>query len=218
MLKIQYIKRIAVYIAGLLLIAFGVALSINSNLGVSPVNSLPHVISLISGMELGVCITAVYSFYLLLQIMILRKDFKWINVTQMIFSFLFGCFTDFSKWVIGGFVIPSYPGRLFMLFLSIILIAIGISMYVDVKLVNMPMEGLTYAISEKILKGRPFHETKVLVDCTAVGLSVVFSLIFLGRLEGVREGTIISALAIGKGMKPIQKRLLPWLGEQLFQT
>lgn len=215
-LKTQYIKRITIYIIGLLFIAFGVAFSINSNLGVSPVNSLPYVISLISGMELGTCIIAVYSFYILLQIVILRKEFKWVNLTQIIFSFLFGYFTDFSKWVMGDFVIPAYPGRLLMLLISIILIAIGISMYVDVKLVNMPMEGLTHAISEKILKGKPFHETKVIVDCMVVGLSILFSLVFLGRLEGVREGTIISALVIGKAMKPIQKQLLPWIEEHVF--
>lgn len=214
---VQYLKRITIYVAGLLFVAFGVAFSINSNLGVSPVNSLPYVISLISGMELGTCIIAVYSFYILLQIIIFRNEFKWVNLTQVLFSFLFGYFTDFSKWVMGDFAIPGYPGRLLMLLASIILIAVGLSLYVDVRLVNMPMEGLTHAISEKVLKGKPFHETKVIVDCTAVGLSILFSLVFLRRLEGVREGTVISALLIGKVMKPIQKRLLPWIEEHVFQ-
>lgn len=208
-LKIQYIKRVIIYLVGLLFIAFGVAFSINSNLGVSPVNSLPYVICLISKIELGTCIIAVYTFYILLQMVILRKEFRWINLMQIVFSFLFGYFTEFAKRIMGGFIIPTYPGRLIMLFISIILIAAGISMYVDVKLVNMPMEGLTHAISEKVLKGKAFHETKVIVDCGVVGLSILLALVFLQSVEGVREGTIISAFAIGKMMKPIQKRLIP---------
>ena len=46
-------KRVILYAVGLLFMAFGVAFSVNSNLGVSPVNSLPYVISKIIHMDLG---------------------------------------------------------------------------------------------------------------------------------------------------------------------
>ena len=45
-------KRVILYAVGLLFMAFGVAFSVNSNLGVSPVNSLPYVISKIIHMDL----------------------------------------------------------------------------------------------------------------------------------------------------------------------
>ena len=48
--------RILLYCVGLMFLAFGVAFSVNSNLGVSPVNSLPYVISLILKVDLGRCI------------------------------------------------------------------------------------------------------------------------------------------------------------------
>ena len=41
------LRKAAVYAAGLLFMAFGVAFSVNSGLGVSPVNSLPYVVSLV---------------------------------------------------------------------------------------------------------------------------------------------------------------------------
>ena len=48
--------RILLYCVGLMFLAFGVAFSVNSNLGVSPVNSLPYVISLILKVDLGRCV------------------------------------------------------------------------------------------------------------------------------------------------------------------
>ena len=93
----KFILRIVVYIIGLFFLALGVAFSINSGLGVSPVNSLPYVISLITGVEIGTMVIIVFSFYILVQILVLRKDFKWINLTQIIFSTIFGYFTNFTK-------------------------------------------------------------------------------------------------------------------------
>ena len=52
----KMLMRILLYCVGLMFLAFGVAFSVNSNLGVSPVNSLPYVISLILKVDLGRCI------------------------------------------------------------------------------------------------------------------------------------------------------------------
>ena len=56
----QWATRIILYIIGLFFMAMGVAFAVNSNLGVSPVTSLPYVISLIVNMELGTWVIAVY--------------------------------------------------------------------------------------------------------------------------------------------------------------
>ena len=79
---IQFVIRILVYCLGLLLLAFGVAVSVNSDLGVSPVNSLPYVISQIIHVQLGTCVTVVFCSYIVLQVLILRKDFQIINLLQ----------------------------------------------------------------------------------------------------------------------------------------
>ena len=70
--KRRFLYRILLYIAGLFLIALGSCISINSGLGISPVSSLPYVISLIAGLPLSGCVIAIYSLYVLLQIVILR--------------------------------------------------------------------------------------------------------------------------------------------------
>ncbi|NMB42735.1 MAG: hypothetical protein GX995_01220 [Clostridiales bacterium] len=212
----KFILRIVVYIIGLFFLALGVAFSINSGLGVSPVNSLPYVISLITGVEIGTMVIIVFSFYILVQILVLRKDFKWINLTQIIFSTIFGYFTNFTKMIVGDFTIPTYFGQLLMLAISIVFIAVGVSLYVDAKLVNMPMEGMVAAINEKLLPKKTFADVKVIMDTSVVIIGIILSFVFLGKIEGIREGTIICALVVGKLMKPMQKRLIPKIEKLCF--
>ena len=47
----QFIYRVLIYVLGLVFLAFSVAFAINSDLGISPVNSLPYAISLVSGAQ-----------------------------------------------------------------------------------------------------------------------------------------------------------------------
>ena len=54
---VQLIIRMGVYCLGLMLLALGVAVSVNSNLGVSPVNSLPYIVSLIINVPMGTCVS-----------------------------------------------------------------------------------------------------------------------------------------------------------------
>ena len=161
------LMRILLYCVGLMFLAFGVAFSVNSNLGVSPINSLPYVISLILKVDLGRCIVGVFVTYMIVQVIIKRKEYKWINLTQLIFSTIFGYFADFAKGVMHGFVIPTYFGQLLMMAISIVLVAIGVAIYMDVKLVNMPMEGMTLAISD-CFPNIEFHKIKIIVDCSSV--------------------------------------------------
>lgn len=211
----HFVFRVLTYCIGLLVLAFGVVFAINSDLGVSPVNSLPYVISLVLGAPLSICVTAVFVFYILLQVIILRKDFKWYNIFQIAFSTIFGVFVDFAKWAVGDFTIPTYFGKLALLAISIVFIAVGISLYLGAKLIPMPMEGLTLALTDKS-KRIKFQYMKTIVDSVIVLTSVAISLLCLGTLKGVREGTILTAVLIGKVIDFVQKRLNPLIDKICF--
>lgn len=202
-------RRGIVYGMGLLCMAFGVAFSVHSGLGVSPINSLPYVISLILKVDMGSCVIAVFSVYVLVQILIYRREFKWINLTQILFSILFGYFVDFAKVLVGDFAVSNYVQQLALLAVSMVLVALGVCLYMDAGLVNMPMEGMTRAIGERVVKRWPFHDVKVAVDCLAVAAALFMSLVFLHDIQGIREGTVLCAVWIGRMMKPMQKVLKP---------
>lgn len=211
---LQFVLRAAIYCLGLLLMAFGVAFSVNSNLGVSPVNSLPYVISRILDVQMGTCVTCVFCIYIVLQVIILRKDFKPVDLLQIVFSTIFGYFVDFAKLVVGDFAIPTYFGQLAMLAISIPFIAVGIILYMDVQLVPMPMEGLSTCVAQKL--GKPFPTMKTIIDCIVVGTGVVLCFVFLGGLDGLREGTVITALVTGKVIAMLKKYISPVISRICF--
>jgi len=189
----------------MLVLAFGVVFAINSGLGVSSVTSLPFVISLVTGVNIGVCVAAIFTLSILIQVVILRNEFRYIDFTQIIFTFMFGYFVAFAQMLIGDFRIPTYAGQLVMLAISIILLTCGLTMYIEARLVNMPAEGLVASIAYKA--GTAFHTIKMPLDCFIVTISVTLSFMFLGELHGIREGTILSALFVGRLM-PVMKRLI----------
>lgn len=211
----RLLYRFIIYIFGLFFLAIGVAFSVNSNLGVSPVNSLPYVVSQITKVNMGTCVTAIFSGYVLVQILLLRKDFQLKNLLQIVFSTVFGYFVNFAKFIVGDFAIPTYPGKLLMLVISMLFVSLGLVFYLAADIVPMPMEGMTLAITKK-LRRFPFHNVKIAMDTASVTLAAILSLVFDGHIEGLREGTLIAALACGKVMAILSKFIKPKLQAVCF--
>ena len=205
--------RLGIYCLGLLILAFGIALAVNSKLGVSPVSSLPYVASLITNISLGTCTTVIYGLYILLQ-MVLSRKFQPALLLQLVFSTIFGWFVDGAKFLLGDFCLPTYLGQLAMLAASILLIGFSLVLYIDVQLAPMPAEGLAGCLGEKLHK--PFSSMKTLVDCSSVLVGSVLSLLFLGKLVGIREGTVLTALLVGKTMGTFRKFLGPRIQKLCF--
>ena len=78
----------------------------------------------------------------------------------------------------------------------------------------MPMEGLSSTIAIKMNK--PFPTMKIVIDTLVMLVSLVLSLVFLRRLDGIREGTIISALTIGAVVSILKKPISPWVQKICF--
>ncbi|MBR7179399.1 MAG: hypothetical protein IKD27_07790 [Oscillospiraceae bacterium] len=209
----RFAARLGIYCLGLWVLALGIALSVNCRLGVSPVSSLPYVVSLISKVSLGTCTTVVYTVYILAQ-MVLSRKFQPALLLQLAFSTLFGWFVDAAKLLLGDFCLPTYFGQLAMLAASILLIGFSLVLYIDVKIAPMPAEGLVGCIAEKT--GKPFSSMKTLFDCTSVAAAIVLSFLFLGGLDGIREGTVLTALLAGRMMGVLRKFIGPWIQKVCF--
>lgn len=192
-------RRIGTYIAGLFILALGVSISVKSAMGVSPVSSLPYVLSLIFNVEMGYFTMGVFIFFILVQFLILKKDFKVTSTLQILSSIAFGYFVNLSNHLFSFVpVVDSFILRLFLAVLSSAVCGLGIFLYVESKVMPLPAEGLTGAISLKT--GRPFSKVKVFFDLFMVGVSAAFSLGFFGEIEGIGIGTVIAALLIGRFM------------------
>lgn len=191
-----YLKRAVVYVVGLCLIAFGISFSVKSNLGVSPVSCVPYALSLATGVDLGVLTTLVFIVFILLQLLILRRDFQLRNLLQILCSTLFGYLVTFAGLVTQAVPSPqAYGARMLLLALSMALIALGLFLYLCARIMPLPGEGLIQAAERKTRF--PFWKIKIAFDSALVLISAAISLISLGELISVREGTVISAIGVG---------------------
>ncbi len=201
---------------GLFFLSLGVVFAIKSNLGVSPVNSLPYMLSLITKIELGIVTIGVFGIYILLQIFIMIKDgFQIKNFLQILFTTVFGYFVSFSLEIL--YFIPiqkTYIYQLIFLGISILLVALGISLVIIPDLVPAAPEGLMIVICKKTKI--EFSKVKTIFDSSTVFITICLSLIFFGEVVGIREGTIISALIIGKIVGIFMKKLRDPISKLIF--
>ncbi len=190
------IKRFTIYIVGLLIVAFGVALSIRSQLGVSPVTSIPCVLNLTTGISVGSITFALYLLFIIAQIVILRKEFRKRDWLQIIFSSVFGMFTDIFLYLTLFINFDNVILKLMLCLSSCIVIAFGVFLVVTTDVIMNAPDALCNTISKKYDK--KFGSVKIRFDLTLVSIATLISFLYLGRLEQIGIGTIVAALLIGK--------------------
>ena len=226
----KIVKRVLIYLAGLLIIALGINVSKMSGLGISPVSSIPRALEVASGgkFSLGTMVIVVYVLLVIAQLIVLRKKFKWFNILGVPVAIVFGWMVDFvgiNPNTIGHLLancprpdqftelapVVLYLVRLVYLLVSIVIIGIGVAIYLSPKLVPMPAEGLAAAISE--ISKKPFGNCKTLVDVSLITIALLIQLIFLGGFASftganvvVREGTILSAICVGQVVKFLNRK------------
>lgn len=198
-------KRIFNYFFGLFLITLGVGFSIKSNLGSTPVSTIPYTMDLIWGIEIGIATIIFHAILVGIELVLLRSDFKPKHFLQVFVGVLFGWFTSISVSLTAMLPIPSnFYISIALIVLSTFLVALGLFFYVPANIIPLSVEGVTQAIA--IVSNQPFPKIKVLFDVTVVASSVVLCYLFLGIIGGsVGIGTIISALFVGTTLKYIQK-------------
>ena len=206
MSKKEIFKRYLIFTAGLFFSALGIAFTKQGDLGMSTVSSAPYVMSMqFDSISFGMWSTISNCIFVLLQVIILRKNFKPIQLLQIPFSFLFGYFTDFGVWLISPIPVSNYLMQMLMVLIGIAVLSFGITLAVIADVMYNSGEGLVKAISD--VSGFKFGNVKVAFDISVVALAVVLSLLFFGEVRGVREGTIISAILTGFTVKLMTKPL-----------
>lgn len=210
----EYIKRYVFLVIGLAIMSFGVAMSINADLGTSPVSSIPYVTSEISGLSVGVTTVIVNTLIVLLQVAILRKRFHPVKLLQIPVCIVFGLLIDFAGVCIEAVIPEHYLMQWIICAVGIVLVAVGVAFEMSAGVLTLAGEGLVQALCT-VFPGVKFGYMKVIVDVSFVVIAVALSFIFLHRLEGVREGTVAAAIFVGLIAKQLKRFISP-VSERLF--
>lgn len=217
--RAEWVRRYASFVVILFVIAFGTSLSIRANLGSSPISAPPYVLSLIPGMKLtmGQLTICMHVFFILTQILLLRKDFEKRQLTQILVSFLFGFYTDVTMWMTGFLQIPfdinpavGYPLRFVELLIGGAILAFGIACEVRCDSLMLAGEGFPLAIA-KFLK-KDFGKVKICTDTFLVSVGVVFMFVFFGHWDWkmIGPGTLVSMFYVGFMVRVFSPRI-GWL-------
>jgi uncharacterized membrane protein YczE len=190
------LKKTLVSLIGFTTMAFGVAFSIKGALGTSPISSIPYVTGQISGLSVGTTTILLHCCCILLQILLLRKNYQIFQLSQLIVALVFGSLTDFAIFCIQNVHANNYIEQWGICAIGILLVGVGVSLEVEANFVMVAGEGLVVAICQTF--HTKFGTTKVAFDVTLVAIAILLSFLFLGELQGVREGTIAAALFVGQ--------------------
>ena len=196
--------RIPMYFVGLFIMTIGIALSVKSNLGVSPVSSIPYTMTCVWGIEMGKATIIFHAVLVLIQILILRKRFKPINLLQVVVGIVFGYFTTFCNYLAS--FLPSTDNivmRIVLMLVSTVFIAVGIFFYLPANLIPLAGEGVMQAVSD--VTHIEFAKVKIGVDCSMVIISVITCLICIHSLGSVGAGTVIAAFLVGFNLERVNK-------------
>ena len=197
------IKRCCQFVVGLFIMAFGVAFSIVSTLGTTPISSISYSLVLITGINIGITTFVFNAALIVIQFFILRLKFHKRRWLQLINCVVFSYFNALALAVVSQIPFDgSIPMMIVYLALSIFLIAFGIFVYMPADIAPLPGEGCVEAIA--IVTGWRFSTIKIGFDASMVIISLIMCGLWYTSVFGaVNVGTIISAFMVGFTLRQI---------------
>lgn len=191
----EKLKRYVIFVIGLFISSLGVSFITKASLGTSPISSIPYVLSLNFPFTLGQ-FTIYFSLLLIvIQLIILRRNFKLEHILQIPISVVFGYFIDVTMMMLAFIQPQNYFSSILYLLAGCIILGFGVYMEVLADVAMLPGESFVRAVS--FTWKTDFGITKIIFDISMTVIAGVLSLIFAHQLDGIREGTVIAALLVG---------------------
>ena len=201
MRRSETIKGYTLFIIGLFIASMGVAFSTKAGLGTSPVASVPFTVSLVfTKLSFGWWLNIWSILQIMVQIILLRKNCKPLEIAvQTVLAFAYGYMTDFSCYLIRNIPDKGYILQFTLMLLGCFILGLGIWIQYKGHAAMLPGEAMNRAIST--VTGFRYENVKIFFDIAYIVIAAELSLLLLGELKGVREGSIIAAFLVGNIIK-----------------
>ncbi len=207
-------KNIKRYIALVILVSLagcGAALSLKAAIGVSAWDALTQTFSDLIHIKVGTMGMILNCSCIVGQIIILKKDFKPIQLLQAVVSIILGSVINFMLYDVYTFELTAYWQNIALLILAYILMSMLVGAVMTLNIVTFALEGLCMAL-ERIT---PFEFAKIRQAVDVISIILCFILSFALKLPlAVREGTVIGMIMfaplMGQFMKIESKLFKKW--------
>ena len=192
----QFVSRWGCLFIGMSSVAFGIAMTTRAGLGTTPLSSSPYTVTFFTPLTLGAASIGLNVFFFALLWAVMGKRFQFTrNLFQVPIVLLFGFLIDFFMWALAAVPPGPYAAKIAQNLLGNAFLALGVVFQGASCAVTLPGDGFVIEASKRF--GISLGRMKAIFDWSLVAIACVLGLIFLGRIEGVREGTVISALTTG---------------------
>ena len=195
--------RLIVFVAGILLMGIGISIITKVDLGTSPISTVPYVISYLLPGSFGFWTIMLSFVFIGLQMVLLRTVLERTFYIQLFISPILGIAIDIGMWLLQAYVPGLFISRILFLIVGCFILAMGIYLQIQAKLVMNAGESAVQLLSEKMNK--PFSTIKIGFDWTLVATATVIGIVFLKAPVGIGVGTLISAALVGYCVKLINK-------------
>ncbi len=205
MKKAEICKRYAFFLVGLFINSFGVAFITKANLGTSPISSIPYTFSLGFHPSLGMFTLYMSLVLIVIQMLLLRRNFPKAYFLQIPVSLLFSYFIDLSMNLLSFLSPDNYIWKFSSLLIGCAILGVGVFTEMVADVVMLPGEAFVKAVS--LTFHTDFGKTKVAFDSSMTVLAGILGIILFHRVAGVREGTVIAAILVGFIARFLKKRI-----------
>lgn len=193
--KTELIKRYIFLLVGLFVNGLGVSFITKAGLGTSPITSIPYTLSLGFTPTVGMFTLVFNIFLVILQVILLRRNFQLQNLLQLPIIALFSFFIDLTMSLLGFMQPETYAMKIVSLIVGCLILGFGVFMEMAANVAMLPGEATVRAVSDVF--STDFGKTKIAFDSSMTVIAAILSFIMFKHLDGVREGTIVAAILVG---------------------
>lgn len=193
--KTELIKRYIFLLVGLFVNGLGVSFITKAGLGTSPITSIPYTLSLGFTPTVGMFTLVFNIFLVILQVILLRRNFQLQNLLQLPIIALFSFFIDLTMSLLGFMQPETYAMKVVSLIVGCLILGFGVFMEMTANVAMLPGEATVRAVSDVF--STDFGKTKIAFDSSMTVIAAILSFIMFRHLDGVREGTIVAAILVG---------------------
>ena len=194
-MKTELIKRYIFLLVGLFVNGLGVSFITKAGLGTSPITSIPYTLSLDFTPTVGMFTLVFNIFLVILQVILLRRNFQLQNLLQLPIIALFSFFIDLTMSLLGFMQPETYAMKVVSLIVGCLILGFGVFMEMVANVAMLPGEATVRAVSDVF--STDFGKTKIAFDSSMTVIAAILSFIMFKHLDGVREGTIVAAILVG---------------------
>lgn len=193
----KLVARWGIYLAGLVVLAFGLTLNTKAGLGVSPIISVSLSISELTGQSFGDITFLMYAFFVAAQYILRGRNSHVRDLLQLPLSLVFSRLLNrMGAGISYSCAEHSLGANFLLLALALICTGIGVAMTIDMRLIPNPADGIVQAMSERFRW--ELGLSKNVCDATCAGFTILLTLLVAGRVMNIGVGTVLAMLCVGR--------------------